>query len=157
MVKINVRMAIGACALAAIWNLTAVTGAQAQSVMKQCGEKWSAAKAANQVPTGMTWPKFLSQCRADLAQPGAAPAPAPAPAPTPAVVPPKPAAPTMAPKPAPTSAATSAATGGAAGQHKRITQCGAEWRANKPTLSQQYGSWPKYWSACDARLKAAGQ
>jgi hypothetical protein len=159
--KNTVRMTVGAFALAAMWNLAALTGAQAQnsqsSIMKQCGDKWSAAKAANQVPAGTTWPKFLGQCRTEMAQPAAATAPAPAPAPAPAVVAPKPApvAPTVAPKPATT--ATAPATGGMAGQQKRITQCGAEWRANKATLSKQYASWPKYWSACDARLKAAGQ
>ena len=158
MVKNTGRMTVGAIALAAIWSMMALTGAQAQStqsaIMKQCGEKWSAAKAANQVPAGMTWPKFLGQCRTD-AQPAAVttPAPAPAPvAPAPAVVPAKP-VPTVAPKPT----ASAPATGGMAGQQKRITQCGAEWRANKVAYSKQYGSWPKYWSACDARLKAAGQ
>jgi hypothetical protein len=159
--KIIGRMTVGAFALAAIWNVTAST-AQAQStqsaIMKQCGEKWSAAKAANQVPAGMTWPKFLGQCRAET-QPAAATAPAPV-APAPAVVPAKP-VPTVAPKPvAPKPAPTTAsapATGGMAGQQARIKQCGAEWRANKATLSAQYASWPKYWSACDARLKAAGQ
>ncbi|MFZ1963900.1 MAG: lysozyme inhibitor LprI family protein [Roseiarcus sp.] len=55
----------------------------APSVMKQCGDKWQAAKAAG--TTGdVTWTQFLSGCRADMAaQPAsAATAPAPAAAPT---------------------------------------------------------------------------
>ena len=62
-----------------------------QSVMKQCGAQWQAAKAAG-TTSGATWPQFLKACRAQLAsttsappQGGFAPAtPAPAPAPSPA-------------------------------------------------------------------------
>jgi hypothetical protein len=61
-----------------------------QSVMKQCGAQWQAAKAAG-TTGGATWPQFLKSCRAQLAsttsappQGGFMPAPAPAPAPTPA-------------------------------------------------------------------------
>ncbi|MDB5649036.1 MAG: hypothetical protein JWL62_556 [Hyphomicrobiales bacterium] len=44
--------------------LGAVSGpSQAQeSIMKQCGDKWQAAKAAG-TTGGTTWPKFLSECR----------------------------------------------------------------------------------------------
>jgi hypothetical protein len=156
MVKTFIRAAVCVIAFAAAGCLA--TGASAQSVMKQCGDKWQAAKAANQVPAGMTWPKFLSQCRADLASQQSAPAAA---APAPTVPNPTPAP--VAPKPAPTQTTTTmpttapSATGGATGEHLRIKQCGAEWRVNKATLQPQYGSWPKYWSACDRRLKAAGQ
>jgi hypothetical protein len=81
--------------------------------MKQCGDEWKAAKA-NNTTNGMTWPQFLSQCRAQkagAATPAAAPAPAPAaaPAPAPAAAPapaPAPApAQTYQPKPAPTQTA----------------------------------------------------
>ncbi len=58
-----------------------------QSVMKQCGAQWQAAKAAG-TTAGATWPQFLKSCPAQLAsttsappQGGFAPA-APAPAPT---------------------------------------------------------------------------
>ncbi|MCC2099431.1 MAG: hypothetical protein KDJ29_21245, partial [Hyphomicrobiales bacterium] len=33
---------------------------------KECGAKWQAAKAANKTG-GLTWPKFLAQCRTDMA------------------------------------------------------------------------------------------
>jgi hypothetical protein len=37
-----------------------------QSVMKQCGAQWQAAKAA-WTSAGQTWPQFLKQCRSQLA------------------------------------------------------------------------------------------
>ena len=37
--------------------------ANAESVMKMCGEQWQAAKAAG-TTNGETWPQFLAQCRA---------------------------------------------------------------------------------------------
>ena len=74
--------------LAAIIALGMVATADAETVMKQCGEQWQAAKA-NGTTNGETWPQFLKQCRAQLASTGGAtPAPqggfapaAPAPAP----------------------------------------------------------------------------
>jgi hypothetical protein len=71
------------------------SGADAQSIMKQCGEQWQAAKQAG-TTNGETWPQFLKECRARLgsatstppsggfAPAAPPPAPAPAPAPTPA-------------------------------------------------------------------------
>ena len=66
---------------------TASTAAGNQSIMKQCGAQWQAAKASG--TTGSTtWPQFLKSCRAQLASTTSAPpqggfAPAtPAPAPT---------------------------------------------------------------------------
>ena len=62
------------------------TRGNAQSVMKECGAQWQAAKAAG-TTNGQTWPQFLKECRSRLAsttsapsQGGFAPA-APAPAP----------------------------------------------------------------------------
>jgi hypothetical protein len=66
------------------------TGANAESVMKECATQWKQAEAAG-TTAGQTWPQFLSQCRAresasaapssGFAPAPAAPAPAPAPAP----------------------------------------------------------------------------
>jgi hypothetical protein len=64
-----------------------------QSVMKECGSRWQAAKAANQTE-GQTWQQFLAKCRAEIAAkpaPGATAAPATAAAP--AAAPPSTAAP----------------------------------------------------------------
>jgi hypothetical protein len=69
--------------VAASLGLAAVGSARAESVMKECGDEWKAAKA-NNTATGQTWPEFLKSCRAQkaaTAAPAAAPAPAPAPAP----------------------------------------------------------------------------
>ena len=57
--------------LAATIALGMVAVADAETVMKQCGEQWQAAKA-NGTTNGQTWPQFLKQCRAQLASPGGA-------------------------------------------------------------------------------------
>jgi hypothetical protein len=61
------------------------------------------------------------------------------------------------------SQAMQAATGtpskakdGRAAMHARQKQCGAEWKAAKAAGTVEKGmTWPKYWSACNKRLKAA--
>jgi hypothetical protein len=47
-------------ALATAILLGMAATANAQSVMKQCGEQWQAAKAAG-TTNGETWPQFLAQ------------------------------------------------------------------------------------------------
>lgn len=37
---------------------------------KECSAEWAKMKADNKVPTGLTWPKFLSQCAKDAAASG---------------------------------------------------------------------------------------
>jgi hypothetical protein len=40
---------------------------------------------------------------------------------------------------------------------ERQKKCGAEWREAKAAGKIEKGmKWPKYWSACNKRLKAAG-
>ena len=51
---------------------------RAESVMKQCGEQWQAAKSAG-TTNGATWPQFLAQCRAQLGSGATTAAPSPAP------------------------------------------------------------------------------
>ncbi|HXY59188.1 MAG TPA: hypothetical protein VEH76_11470 [Methylocystis sp.] len=154
------------------------------SVLKECGAQYQAAKAANQLG-GQTWQEYLKACRARLAEPAAspaAPAPAPAPAPTPVAAPaatpapspapvatpapapaPAPAAtPAPAPAPAPTAAAPAPAkpvSEGRAAVQARQKQCGAEWKAQKAEIhkTDPKATWPKFWSACNARLKAQGR
>jgi hypothetical protein len=94
-----VGVAFSAMILAGAFALAGTGAANAQSVMKICGEQWKAAKAAG-TTGGKTWPEFLAQCRTEQksgAAPAAAPAPAPAAAPAPA--------PAAAPAPAPAPAA----------------------------------------------------
>ncbi len=75
------RLATGAAIVLGVVVLSGSTAADAQSVMKPCGEQWKAAKAAG-TTNGETWPQFLAQCRAQLSGGGAAPAaPTYAPAP----------------------------------------------------------------------------
>ena len=68
---------ISAAACVAAMVMAAPAFGQA-AVMKECGAKWQAAKAANRTGN-QTWPQFLSKCRADMAnskssKPAAAPA-----------------------------------------------------------------------------------
>ena len=151
--------------------------ATAQSVQKQCGDQWKAAKAAGTVPADQKWTDYLKECRARMAQGGAGAATAPAAAPTAAPANPlkpaptapaaeaakSPAVPTAAPAqgaaPAAETAAKKPMSPGRAAEVARQKQCGAEWRAQKAQLVAQTPNlkWPQYWSECNKRLKAAGQ
>jgi hypothetical protein len=152
------------------------SGANAQSVQKQCGDQWKAAKAAGTVPADQKWTDYLKECRARMAaRPAATPSAAPAapaatanplrPAPTaPAAEAAKsPAVPTAAPSAAAPAGAAPAAkkpmSPGMAAFHEREKKCGEEWRTNTDQIKAQTPgiTWPKYLSACNKRLKAAGQ
>ena len=108
--------------------------ANAQSVMKQCGDQWKAAKAAG-TTNGQTWPQFLAQCRANLKSAGmggaagpatsAQPAPAPAPAPTYGQAP-------------------------ATGVGKTASQCNAEYAANKTAIKASGQTKRAFVAACRA-------
>ena len=127
------------------------------AVMKECGAEWQAAKTANTVKAGETWNSFLAECRTRKA--AATPAAATPAAPATAAAPkPAPVAPTVAPA-APAAAGAKPATSGQQAERTRQKACGAEWRANKVALvAKQPGlTWPKYWSECNTRMKAAGQ
>jgi hypothetical protein len=55
-----------------------------------------------------------------------------------------------------TSKSTTNASDGRAAMHARQKQCGTEWKAAKAAGTIEKGqTWPKYWSACNKRLKAA--
>jgi hypothetical protein len=44
-----------------------------------------------------------------------------------------------------------------AAMRERQKKCGAEWKEAKAAGKVEKGmKWPKYWSACNKRLKAAG-
>jgi hypothetical protein len=112
-----------------------------------------------------------------VAAPSAEPAPAPAPTtaapaapaqpetPAPAATAPAapaPAAEAPAPTPAPAKEAAKPAKpakDGQAAMRERRKKCGAEWKAQKAELKKKDPklTWPKYWSACNKRLKAAGE
>ena len=107
MISTSIRVALSTIFFAGALAPATTEAAQAQSVMKQCGDEWKAAKV-NNTTNGMTWPHFLLQRltrrRAPPRPPSAAarpPAAAPAPAPAAAPAAPAPAE-THQLKPAPT-------------------------------------------------------
>src|SRR3984957_15316741 len=104
MISTSFRVALSALFFAGALGLASTGPVQAQSIMKQCGDDWKAAKE-NNTTNGMKWPEFLKQCRVQkegAAAPAAAPVAAPAPAPAP--IAPAPVQ-TYAPKPKPMQAA----------------------------------------------------
>ncbi|WP_457795717.1 hypothetical protein [Methylocystis sp. S23] len=143
------------------------------NVLKECGSRYQAKKAANEL-AGQSWQDFLKDCRASLAEPAkpaeAAPAPAetakpaePAESAKPAeTAAPEPAKPAETAKPAepakPAEAAKPAADSKALTQ-ARQKKCAAEWKEKKAELlkADKKLTWPKYWSACNKRLKEAGE
>lgn len=152
----SVRFAAPAL-IAAFASLAFAGTANAQSnVMKECGTQYQAAKAANQL-AGKSWNQYLAECRTRVSAQPAAAAPA-APATTPAANPLKPAPAATAPAATP-AAAAKPASGGRAAENTRIKACGAEWKAKKAELQKADPTlkWPKYWSECNTRMKAAGQ
>lgn len=160
---------IGAAIVSAIVGLALAGSAAAQSVQKECSEKYHAAKAAGTL-NGQAWPQFYSQCAAEMK--GAAPAaaaPAPAPAAAPAAPPPP-----AAPKPAPAAAAPAPAAPAVAGPavfptavsaahasekpgKARMLTCLDQYKANKETNGNGGLKWIQkgggYYSQCNARLK----
>ncbi len=106
--------------------------ADAQSVMKLCGDQWKAAKAAG-TTNGETWPQFLAQCRAQ--QNGGASA-----------APPAPAAPTPNFAPAPASADV-----------KTASQCDAEYAANKVAIKASGQTRRAFVAACRAGTETIPQ
>jgi len=106
--------AVIALSLALGTMLGGVNAVDAQSVMKQCGDQWQAAKSAG-TTNGETWPQFLAQCRTNLKTAGMGGA-----------------APSGAPTPAPVAPAPSAAPAPMAG--KTVAECDAEYAANKAAI-----------------------
>ncbi len=117
-------------AATALISLTIATGAaDAQSVMKVCGDQWQAAKAAG-TTNGETWPQFLAQCRAQ--QKGSAATAAPTAAPAPA-----------APAPTYGQAPATAAV-------KATSQCDAEYAAKKAAIKASGQTKRAFVAACRA-------
>ena len=109
--------------------------ANAQSVMKVCGDQWKAAKAAG-TTNGETWPQFLAQCRAQQNS-GAA---------TPPTAAPTPAAPSSTYGQAPATAAV-----------KTVSQCDAEYADNKAAIKAAGQTKRAFVAACRAGSEAIPQ
>jgi Ni/Co efflux regulator RcnB len=61
-------------------------------------------------------------------------------------------------KPAKKTKAKKPPTAGQLAARERQKKCGAEWKAAKKAGKVEKGmTWPKYWSACNKRLRAAGK
>lgn len=119
------------------------------SVAKQCGLKWTAAKAAG-TTGGLTWPKFLGRCRTEMA---AQPASATASVPVPAAVRVTKAPAGKAVFPTTVSSKYASEKPGRARWHTCLDQ----YHANKATNSNGGLKWIQkgggYWSECTRRLK----
>src|ERR1700729_4033215 len=72
MISTSLRVALSALFFAGALGLASTGPVQAQSIMKQCGDDWKAAKA-NNTTNGLEWRGFLKQCR-DQKEGAAAPA-----------------------------------------------------------------------------------
>jgi hypothetical protein len=113
-----------------------------KKTVKACEEEWRANKTANEAAK-ITEKAYVAKCRAEAAKPAAA---APTTAPT---------APAATTKMAP--AATKKSTDGRQAEYARERACAADWKADKAAGKVPTGmTWPKYWSECDKRKKAAG-
>jgi hypothetical protein len=130
--------------LAAAILLGMASTTRAESVMKQCGEQWQAAKSAGKT-NGATWSQFLAQCRAQLGSGAATAVPTSAPA--------QPLTgslfPWQQPGPAPAPAPTSST---ATGNQSVMKQCGAQWQAAKAAETTGGATWPQFLKSCRAQL-----
>jgi hypothetical protein len=129
-------------ALATAILLGMAATANAQSVMKQCGEQWQAAKAAG-TTNGATWPQFLSHCRAQLGSGAATAAPTPAPTTQPQTG-------SLFPWQTPAAPAPAAST--ATSNQSVMKQCGAQWQSAKAAGTTSGATWPQFLKDCRARL-----
>jgi hypothetical protein len=67
-------------------------------------------------------------------------------------------APAAAPAAVPAKKDTSKTSSAVADMRERQKKCGAEWKEAKAAGKVEKGvTWPKYWSACNKRLKAASK
>lgn len=114
-----------------------------KKTVKACEEEWRANKAANEAAK-ITEKAYVAKCRAGAEKPAAATTPIPAPV-----------APAATAKTAP--ATTKRPADGRQAEYARERACGADWKADKAAGKVPAGiTWPKYWSECNKRKKAAG-
>ena len=134
------KMVMVAAVLAGVG--VAMPASAADNAMQACGAKYQAAKAGKTLPAGQTWPQFLAACRGTLPKTASA---APAPLAKPAVsTPAKVAAvPKVAGQQSPAQVAS----------RSRLTQCSKNYQADKAANKLAGQTWPKYYNACNTRLK----
>jgi hypothetical protein len=166
MTKKTLGIALSAILLAGTLGLSATSAANAESVMKQCGDEWKAAKAAG-TTNGQTWRDFLKTCKTQKSAttaPAAAPAAAPAPAAAaPAAAPAPMAAKPMKPAPKKSTAAATGA-GEFASEAEAKAKCPSDtivWvntKSHKYHYSghRSYGTTKQGAYMCEADATAAG-
>jgi hypothetical protein len=133
------RLIVCSAAILSIVALSAAPALAQQKTVKACTEEWQKNKADNQAK-GITEKAYVEKCRADSAKPPAATTTT------------APAAPAAAPK-----TTTKKPADPKEAEHARERACGADWKAEKAAGKVPAGmTWPKYWSECDKRKKAAG-
>jgi len=146
---------IGSAIFSAIVGLALAGPVAAQSVRKECSEKYQAAKAAGTL-NGQAWPQFYSQCAAEAKTAAPAAPPAAAPKPAPAAAAPPPAAPAAAGAAVFPSAVSAAHASEKPGKARMLT-CLDQYKANKETNGNGGLKWIQkgggYYSQCNARLK----
>jgi hypothetical protein len=167
----NKSFALGLAAMVLVGAFgLAATAANAESVMKECGADWKAAKAAG-TTNGQTWNEFLKTCEAQKKAAAPAPAAAPAAAPMPAMTPGAAPMPTMTPaaaapatpKPKKTEAAATGA-GQFAAEAEAKAHCPSDtvvWLNTKSHKyhyagHKSYGTTKQGAYICEADAKAAG-
>lgn len=116
--------------------------------MKTCSATWAQMKDAKEVPAGLTWKEFVKAgCTVEDSASKTEEATVP-----------------VEPKADKTASSTDAVpsvdkigkafTAGQIALHQRIRECGSEWKGAKASNSVPAGqTWPKFWSACNTRLK----
>jgi len=160
-----------AAVLTAFLGFAAYAPASAESVAKECGADWKAAKAAG-TTNGQSWAEFYKSCKAQKAAGGAAPAAAatpaaaPAPAATPMAAPAPVATPAAVVKPKPMAKPQVAATGAGqfASEAEAKGHCPTDivvWLNTKSHKyhyagHRSYGTTKQGAYMCEADAKAAG-
>ena len=165
MISRSFRVALSAFLFVGALGLASTGPVQAQSIMKQCGDEWKAAKE-NNTTNGMKWPDFLKQCRVQkegAAAPAAAPVAVPAPAPAP--IAPAPVQ-TYQPKPKPVQAAHATGAGEFSSEAQAKGRCPGDtvvWFNTKGKShtyhysgSRWYGTTKQGAYMCEADAGAAG-
>lgn len=157
------------CTALMILLATPVAEAAYRSRLKICADAWAAAKGSGKVPVGQSWQDYYTACSARLREAEPDRPAAGADRMTRAVLPQPPAAnQPLAETPPPVSGAVPgeqkqretepsrpAARTAASPTRSRQKQCAAQWRELKFAGQVPEGqTWPQFWSACNARLKA---
>ena len=130
----------GSAALIALGiALAGSISANAESIMKECGSEWQAAKAAG-TTNGQTWQEFLKSCRTQHASATQAPAsPMPAPTQTGSLLPWQ-------------QTTGSAPTAAPASNQGVMSACGEQWKQAKAAGTTGGASWPQFLKQCRAQM-----